>query len=303
MKTQRFGVEIEMTGITRNQAAQAIANYFGTSVNFVGGGYDKREVKDSTGRKWSVVSDSSIHAQKKSATGRVTADGSYRVEFVTPILRYEDIETLQNIVRALRKAGAFVNDSCGIHIHIDAANHNATTLKKMINLMAAREPLLYQALAIKPRRQNYCKPVKAKTVQLINQHKKVTMQDIKSVWYVDFANPNHEMLQHYSQSRYYGLNLHSVFNKGTVEFRCFNSTLHAGEVKAYIQLCLAISHQGLIQRNCRPAAPVTDNPKYTFRCWLLRMGLIGDEFETCRLHLLKNLPGNAAWRHPEEHAN
>ena len=31
--------------------------------------------------------------------------------------------------------------------------------------------------------------------------------------------------------------------------------------------------------------PETDNPKYTFRCWLLRLGFIGDEFETARLHL------------------
>ena len=45
-----------------------------------------------------------------------------------------------------------------------------------------------------------------------------------------------------------------------------------------------------------PTRPVTDNPKFTFRCWLLRLGFIGDEFETARTHLLANLPGNAAWR-------
>jgi hypothetical protein len=40
----------------------------------------------------------------------------------------------------------------------------------------------------------------------------------------------------------------------------------------------------------------TENPKYTFRCWLLRLGLIGDEFKTARLHLLANLEGDTAWR-------
>lgn len=44
----------------------------------------------------------------------------------------------------------------------------------------------------------------------------------------------------WANSRYHGLNLHSVFSKGTIEFRMFNSTLHAGEVKSYIQLCLLI---------------------------------------------------------------
>ena len=39
-----------------------------------------------------------------------------------------------------------------------------------------------------------------------------------------------------------------------------------------------------------------DVTRYTFRCWLLRLGFIGDEFATAREHLLKNLPGNSAWR-------
>ena len=88
----------------------------------------------------------------------------------------------------------------------------------------------------------------------------------------------------------------SLIHIYTIEFRAFNGTLHAGEVKSYIQLCLAISAQALHTKAASPARPITDNPKYTFRCWLLRLGFIGDEFETARTHLLKRLPGNAAWR-------
>jgi len=89
-----------------------------------------------------------------------------------------------------------------------------------------------------------------------------------------------------------------VFNKGTIEFRLFNSTLHAGEIKAYIQLCLAISHQALTQHRAFQTRTVPENEKYTFRGWLLRLGMIGEEFKTARLHLLKNLEGNIAWRDP-----
>ena len=42
------------------------------------------------------------------------------------------------------------------------------------------------------------------------------------------------------------------------------------------------------------------NEKYTFRTWLLRLGLIGNEFKTARQHLLKNLDGNIAWRDPAQ---
>ncbi len=44
----------------------------------------------------------------------------------------------------------------------------------------------------------------------------------------------------------------------------------------------------------------SDNEKYTFRTWLLRLGLIGDEFKTARQHLLKNLEGNIAWKDPAQ---
>ena len=90
------------------------------------------------------------------------------------------------------------------------------------------------------------------------------------------------------------------FNKGTIEFRLFNSTLHAGEIKAYIQLCLAISHQALTQQRAFQTRTVPENEKYTFRGWLLRLGMIGEEFKTARLHLLKNLEGNIAWRDPAQ---
>ena len=74
----------------------------------------------------------------------------------------------------------------------------------------------------------------------------------------------------------------------------FNSTLHAGKVKTYIQFSLAIANQALTQRNARAAPTRTTNDRYTFRTWLLRLGMIGPEFETARFHLLSHLEGNIA---------
>ena len=41
----------------------------------------------------------------------------------------------------------------------------------------------------------------------------------------------------------------------------------------------------------------TENEKYAFRCWMLRLGFIGEEFKTARDTLLKNVSGDGAWRH------
>ncbi len=50
MRTQRFGIEIEMTGITRHQAANVIAGLFVRNASYVGGSYDTYLAKDSQGR-------------------------------------------------------------------------------------------------------------------------------------------------------------------------------------------------------------------------------------------------------------
>ena len=102
---------------------------------------------------------------------------------------------------------------------------------------------------------------------------------------------------HYNNTRYYALNLHSVFYRGTVEFRCFNSTLHAGRAAAYINLCLAMSAQAIAQRSTVMRKTHSDNELFTFRVWLVRLGLNGSEFKHTRDHLLANLEGDRAWRY------
>ena len=88
------------------------------------------------------------------------------------------------------------------------------------------------------------------------------------------------------------------FYHGTIEWRLFNSTLHAGEAKANIILAMAISAQGINQKYTQfRKTPIGDNPAFTFRTFLLRLGLIGPEYKNVRMHLLKNLPGDKAWRH------
>ena len=88
------------------------------------------------------------------------------------------------------------------------------------------------------------------------------------------------------------MNLHSVFYRGTVEWRCFNSTLHAGKVAAYVNLCLAISAQAIAQRSTVMRKTHSDNELFTFRVWLVRLGLNGDEFKT---HQGPSI-GQSGWR-------
>ena len=292
MRSQRFGIEMEMTGISRKKAAEVIAAYFDTHEVYDGGSYDAHHVTDGQGRRWKVVSDASIHPAARD--GR-SASALYKVEVVSPICHYEDIETIQELVRKLRHAGACVNRSCGIHIHVDAAPHSVKTLRNLVNIMVSKEDLLYKALAVDVAREDhYCQKTDLSFLEELNRKKPKSIENFERMWY----HGDSRSFDHYDESRYHALNLHSVFSKGTIEFRLFNGTMHAGKVKTYIQLSLAISHQALVQKGASHSRTKSTNEKYTFRTWLLRLGMIGEEFQTARKFLLENLEGNIAWKDP-----
>lgn len=119
LKKQKFGVEVEFTGITRTMAAEAVAEILGSHAT----GPDRTcyrtyTIRDSKRRIWKVMRDSSICPVRKA--GRELMD-EYRVEFVTPPLNYEDIETLQSIIRKFKELGG-VPHSSSVISHLTSIN-------------------------------------------------------------------------------------------------------------------------------------------------------------------------------------
>lgn len=159
--------------------------------------------------------------------------------------------------------------------------------------MASKEDLLFKAVGVSASRAaRWCKKTEQSFVEQMNRTKPTTESSIERIWY----GGNSHRSTHYDSSRYHALNLHSLWQGKGIEFRCFNGTTHAGKIKTYIQLCLAISHQALTQKGASAKKTASANEKYTFRTWLLRMGMIGDEFETARKWLLENLSGDIAFK-------
>lgn len=240
MFTNQFGLEVEFTGITRQEAAKTASYYLNGMVNVSGDYYDTHKITVPDGRVWKVMYDGSLHCQKKEGRRTVPASDSYSVELVSPILLYrEDIDQVQALVRRLRKAGGFTNRSCGIHIHLDGSNHTARSIRNFVNIIASHNDLFYKSLQIAPERMRYCKKMDAYLVERMNQIKPKTLTQIESIWYENYTGSRSGR---YHNSRYHFLNLHSFFHGNhTVELRGFNSTLHAGKIRAYIVLALGIS--------------------------------------------------------------
>lgn len=299
LKAQTIGVEIEMNSITRENAARIAAEYFGTGRyenTAYRNGYSSWSAWDADEREWKFQKD-----------GSISGPDAEKCELVTPILRYEDIETLQELCRRLRKAGAKSDATrgCGVHIHIGANGHTPQTLRNLANIMASHEILLADALKLDSYRMSrYCRTVNPDFLSELNRRKPTTMADFADIWYRG-NGATYGRDQHYNGSRYHMLNYHATFTKGTIEFRLFQfdapadgrqNGIHAGQLKSYIQLCLAMSAMAKAVKRASPEPQQSENPKYAMRTWLLRLGFIGEEFATARDFLTRNLDGDAAFR-------
>lgn len=292
MLTKKFGIEIELTGITKDIAANTLKKIVGGRLQHTRDSYDTIKVNATDGRTWKIMNDSSIRKENRWGS---TEDRDYSVEFVSPILTSADIDTIQEIVRALRAIGGKTNNSCGIHIHLDGADHTVRSIKNFINIIASKNDLLYKALQIKPDRIRWCQKMDLRLINEVQKKKPKTMQEIKDIWYNERNAGFH---RHYDPTRYHFLNLHSYFEGNhTIELRGFNSTLHAGKVKAYILLALALNNQALTQKKASNRKPQEENEKFAMRIYLNRIGFIGPEYKNYREHLIKHLDGSAAWRY------
>lgn len=302
-KTFTIGIELELTGISRLSAAILLADYFDTELDHIGGELDTYEILDEYNRVWKVVKDSSIEPQRNYQGNLQYATDEFQVEVVSPILYYNDISMLQEMVRILRVyCEAIVNISTGMHVHIGAHKFSTNNLRSLCNIVYAKQRLLEKTLKF-DNQKGYRNPLSYDFIQQLNRMKPKTLDELTKVWYGTSDCVESGRDKYANSTRYRLLNLQPLLSREqkTIEFRMFNSTLDEKEIKVYIQLITLIAAQALNQKKASYKINLTEvkNDKYLFRVWLLQMGAIGDEYKEMRLFLLSMLKGNAAWRYPE----
>ena len=190
-----FGVEVEMNHISRRNAAKTAAEFFGTGRyenTATRNGYMTWSAYDQQGREWKFSRDASI-----------AGPDDCRTEAITPILGWEDIPLLQELMRKLRNAGAVStpNQGCGVHIHVSRKDGFAVNdIKALVNTMAAHDEQLIRAVGIaKTRTDSYCRTVNEDFLNLMHRKNPKTMEDLEDCWY----NGNHARggrEQHYNSS-------------------------------------------------------------------------------------------------------
>jgi len=291
MRDIRFGIEIETVGQTRGTVAHAIQSVVGGEIRHtaVPACYDPYTVRDAAGRSWSVVADSSL--------SNVSADR--RAEIVSPVLTYDDIPLLQEVVRAVRQAHAVCDERCGVHIHVSHPEVTPKALANLAKMIYKQEEIIYAALGVSQERMGrYCKPLNPAFIERIMKNPPKSFEALNRQWYGNY-NPTP---QRYDSSRYAILNLNAFFVRGAVELRAYAGSLHAGKIKAAVQFSMALFAKAMNaygtsakKRKYDPASA-----KYDMRVFLLGLGMIGAETRSARKHLLALMPGDSAFKYASQ---
>lgn len=195
--TRRFGVEIEAYNCSRRTLASALQE---EGINVAVEGYNHV-----TGNHWKIVGDSSLV-------------GSQTFELVSPILEGEaGLAELKKVTWVLDFCGAKVNNSCGLHIHFDAAGFNLQTWKNIILTYKNIESLIDCFMPESRRNNTYCKRLSSIDAQEINRA--TTISSIQEAF----------------GDRYYKVNVKSYSRHRTIEFRQHGGTTDFDKMENWIR--------------------------------------------------------------------
>ena len=246
MRWKKYGVEMDMTGITRKAVAEILAEQFDTKVVFClsDNGYN---VPDQNQRLWRILPSDSIKAEKYNGEKVVGANYMYQVKLLSPFLYENEFPMLEKALEQLELQGAIVNDSTKINLLLDVScienwEKYQTNLE---NLYESKGELFQKAL------------------------------DIPFSQVADT-----------SQGK----------ENGIISFSYFKSTLNKKELLSDIQFAQIVSSFAENNRTVSQKKSENQNDKFMMRTWLVRAGMVGEEYKFARKMLTKNLEGNSAWQ-------
>jgi hypothetical protein len=203
---RQFGVEAEFYGITPTAAIIAL-EAVGITATFEG--YTHAVMSN-----WKIVTDASV---TDAGTGRGTG-----LELVSPILKGEEgLQELAKALDALRNAGAKVNTTCGLHVHIDTLGMNGIQRKNFFNSYVRNQDVMDRLVSVS-RRDNRRYTARYTTAQANSYAEAIALGNDGG-------------------SRFYTVNICSFQKYGTLEFRQHQGTLSGKKAVAWVKMLLAMA--------------------------------------------------------------
>jgi len=178
-----------------------------------------------------AVSDSSIERVEDSST----------VEFVhrAPIQGRRLKRSIVSMCDYLSANDFFTNRSCGLHVHVDAADMGYRDLKWTLLLGKSVQDIIYKMMPMSRRDGRWAKRIPMSRESILNI---CDDHDFVDQWYSAWGvEPSYEK---YNSSRYCGMNMHSRIINGSIEFRYHSGTINRNKIINWITICQAIVDTG-----------------------------------------------------------
>lgn len=244
MRWKKYGVEMDMTGITRKAAAEILAEQFQTVADFCleDNGY---HVQDQNQRLWRVLPSDSIKAEKYNGEKVVGANYMYQVKLLSPFLYENEFPMLEKALEQVELRGAIINDSTKMNLLLDV-NGIENWEKYQTNL------------------------------ENLYESKGELFQKALDIPFSQVADTDQE--------------------NGIISFPYFKSTLNKKELLSDIQFAQIVSSFAENNRTVSQKKSENQNDKFMMRTWLVRAGMVGEEYKFARKMLTKNLEGNSVWQ-------
>lgn len=214
--------------------------FIAAEMEIMGSDYAKANVINDTIARWqaAVVGDGSLPA-----TG-------YEIN-TAPAKAEKFDEEIIDICRSLRNSSGRVNKSCGLHVHVDVRGVDILSLKRIIMTYMAVEEDVFSMLAPSRSNNGFCRKMKpngwAERFHLNEETTAQQFQNYLETALYGRADPSNDYYKRAKGNsyRYNGLNIHSYFFRGTLEFRHHHGTANAVKIIAWARICESIIEFGL----------------------------------------------------------
>ena len=163
-------------------------------------------------------------------------------------------------------------------IALPMEGHNGKTLRNLVNMIYSRQVMIKKVFEIE---ENI---VEGYFITAINH---MDVQTTSQFIYI---------LKERGVENCSGIN----FEEDKITFNITKQEIEPEEIKAFADFLSLLNKKAKELKYASDKQVNTDNEKYAFRTWLMRLGMIGDEYKATRKVLLQNLSGNGAFRKPGE---
>lgn len=196
--TRKFGIEIEAYNCTREKLASELR---AAGIDVAVEGYNH-----TTRNHWKLVTDASL-------------TGNNTFELVSPVLEGEaGLKELEKVCWVLEFCDVKVNDSCGLHIHMDAADFDLQTWKNLALSYKHLERVIDSFMPQSRRQNYYCKGLSS-----------ISAADIQA------AQSIADLQAAFGNNRYRKVNLEAYARHRTVEFRQHSGTTNFTKMENWIR--------------------------------------------------------------------